>query len=66
MKEFWKHSDMLCHILGVNESMAVTYWQTPDENMTSEAVATREYIKEQFISDNVTYIVFFTGWTDYR
>ena len=43
---------------GVNESMAVTYWQTPDENLTPEAVATREYIKEQFVSDNVTYIVF--------
>ncbi len=43
---------------GVNESMAVAYWQTPDENMTSEAVATREYIRQQFLSDNVTYVVF--------
>lgn len=43
---------------GVNESMAVAYWQTPSENLTVEEVATREYIREQFVSDNVTYIVF--------
>ena len=43
---------------GVNESMAVAYWQTPSENLTIEEVATREYIREQFVSDNVTYIVF--------
>ena len=43
---------------GVNESAAVAYWQTPDENMTPEQVATREYIKQQFVSDNVTYVVF--------
>ena len=44
--------------LGVTESEAVAYWQTADENMTPEQVATREYIKQQFVSDNVTYIVF--------
>ena len=43
---------------GVNESMAVAYWQTPSENLTVEEVATRDYIREQFVSDNVTYIVF--------
>ena len=43
---------------GINESAAVAYWQTPNENMTPEQVATREYIKQQFVSDNVTYVVF--------
>lgn len=43
---------------GVDESSAVAYWETPDENLTPEQVATREYIKQQFVSDNVTYIVF--------
>ena len=43
---------------GISESDAVAYWQTPNENMTPEEVATREYIKQQFISDNVSYVVF--------
>ena len=44
--------------VGLSESDAVAYWQTPDENMSPEDVATREYIKQQFVSDNVTYVVF--------
>lgn len=43
---------------GVTESEAVSYWQTPNEDLTPEQVATREYIKQQFVSDNVTFIVF--------
>ena len=43
---------------GLSESEVVAYWQTPNENMTPEEVATREYIKQQFVSDNVTYVVF--------
>ena len=45
-------------IVGVSETQVLNFWLTPDEQMTMEEIATREYMREQFISDNVTYIVF--------
>ena len=45
-------------IVGINETQVLDFWLTPDEQMTVEEIATREYMREQFISDNVTYIVF--------
>ena len=43
---------------GVNESMAVQYWQAPNSSLSAQDAATREYIRSQFLSDNVTYVVF--------
>ena len=42
----------------MNESSVVAYWQTPDEYLTDEQVATREYLRDQFLSGGVTYIIF--------
>ena len=42
----------------MNESSVIAYWQTPDEYLTAEQVATREYLRDQFLSDGVTYIIF--------
>jgi len=42
----------------MNESSVVAYWQTPDEFLTDEQVATREYLRDQFLSNGVTYIIF--------
>tara|TARA_B100000676_G_scaffold290722_1_gene324509 strand:- start:36 stop:2387 length:2352 start_codon:yes stop_codon:yes gene_type:complete len=42
----------------INETMAVEYWQTPTSNLSAQDAATREYIRGQFLSDNVTYVVF--------
>ena len=44
-------------IVGISETQVLDFWLT-DEQMTVEEIATREYMREQFISDNVTYIVF--------
>ena len=45
-------------LVGLNETAAVEFWLTPDENLTLEQITTREYMKVQFISDNVTYVIF--------
>ena len=42
----------------MNESSVIAYWQTPDEYLTAEQIATREYLRDQFLSDGVTYIIF--------
>ena len=42
----------------MNESSVVDYWQTPDEYLTEEQIATREYLRDQFLSNGVTYIIF--------
>ena len=42
----------------MNESSVVAYWQTPDEYLTEEEVATRDYLREQFLSNGLTYIIF--------
>ncbi|RJU87474.1 MAG: MMPL family transporter [Candidatus Poseidoniales archaeon] len=44
--------------IGLNEDEVVEFWLTPDENLTLENITTREYMKGNFISDNVTYVVF--------
>ena len=43
---------------GVNETMAVSYWQNSNSSLSTQDIATREYIRDQFLSDNVTYVVF--------
>jgi RND superfamily putative drug exporter len=42
----------------MNESSVVAYWQTPDEYLTEEQITTREYLRDQFLSNGVTYIIF--------
>ena len=42
----------------MNESSVVAYWETPDEYLSEEQIATREYLRDQFLSDGVTYIIF--------
>ncbi len=42
----------------INETMAVEYWQTPTSNLSAQDAATREYIRSQFLSDDVTYVRF--------
>ncbi|MCH1443539.1 MAG: MMPL family transporter [Candidatus Poseidoniaceae archaeon] len=42
----------------MNESQVVAFWQTPDEFLTAEEQATREYFRNEFISNNVTFVVF--------
>ncbi len=44
--------------MGMNESSVVQYWTTPDEYLTPEQIATRDYLRDQFVSNNVTYVVF--------
>ena len=45
-------------VIGLTEDAVVEFWLTPADNLTIEQITTREYMKEQFISDNVTYIIF--------
>ena len=42
----------------MNETEVLQFWQTPDEFLDNETIATREYIRTQFISNNITYIIF--------
>ncbi len=42
----------------MTESEVVAYWQAPDETLTVEQQATREYFRNEFISNNVTFVVF--------
>ena len=42
----------------MNESEVLQFWQTPDEFLDNETLATREYVRAQFLSDNITYLVF--------
>jgi RND superfamily putative drug exporter len=44
--------------MGMNESSVVQYWTTPDEYLSPEQIATRDYLRDQFVSNNVTYVVF--------
>ena len=45
-------------VIGLTEDAVVEFWLTPADNLTLEQITTRQYMKEQFISDNVTYIIF--------
>ena len=42
----------------MNESEVLQFWQTPDEFLDNDTIATREYLRDQFISDNVTFVIF--------
>ena len=42
----------------MNESEVLQFWQTPDEFLDNETIASREYLRDQFISDNVTIVLF--------
>jgi uncharacterized membrane protein YdfJ with MMPL/SSD domain len=42
----------------MNESSVVQFWSTPAESLTLEQNATREYLRQQFISGDVTYVVY--------
>ena len=45
-------------VIGLTEDAVVEFWLTPADNLTLEQITTREYMKQQFISDNVTYLIF--------
>ena len=45
-------------IENLSESAVVEFWTTPEENLTTEQIITREYLRSSFISNNVTYVVF--------
>ena len=44
--------------INMSESEVVQFWHTDDEFLDNETIASREYLKEQFISDNVTIVLF--------
>ena len=41
----------------MNESQVVSFWQTPDEYLNETGIALRNIIKENFVSDDVTFII---------
>ena len=42
----------------MNETEVLQFWQTPDELLDNETIATREYFRAQFLSNNITYLIF--------
>jgi len=42
----------------MNETEVLQFWQTPDEFLDNETIATREYVRNQFLSNNITYLIF--------
>ena len=44
--------------VSMSESEVLQFWQTPDEFLDNETIATREYLRDQFISDNITFVLF--------
>jgi RND superfamily putative drug exporter len=42
---------------GMNQSEVVSFWATPDEYLSNETISQRNYLREQFVSDDLTYIV---------
>ena len=42
----------------MNETEVLQFWQTPDEFLDNETIATREYVRGQFLSNNITYLIF--------
>ena len=50
----------------MNESQVVQFWQTPDEFLDNDTKANRDYLRNQFLSNNITYVVFFPRWSDNR
>ena len=43
---------------GMNESEVVQFWMAPNESLPQEMIVTREYIREQFVAQDVTFVVF--------
>ena len=44
--------------VNMSESEVLQFWQTPDEFLDNDTIANREYLREQFISDNITFVIF--------
>lgn len=42
----------------MNETEVLQFWQNPDEFLDNETIATREYVRTQFLSNNITYMIF--------
>ncbi|MAV44036.1 MAG: transporter, partial [Euryarchaeota archaeon] len=42
----------------MSESEVLQFWQTPDEFLDNDTIANREYLRDQFISDNITFVLF--------
>lgn len=42
----------------MSESDVLQFWQTPDEFLDNDTIANREYLRDQFISDNITFVLF--------
>ena len=42
----------------MNQSEVLQFWQTPDEFLDNETIAKREYFRAQFLSNNITYLIF--------
>ena len=42
----------------MSESEVLQFWQTSDEFLDNDTIANREYLREQFISDNITIVIF--------
>ena len=45
-------------IVNMSESDVVQFWSTPSEYLTPEQNASREYLRDQFISGDVTYVIY--------
>ncbi len=44
--------------VNMSESEVLQFWQTPDEFLDNDTIAAREYLRDQFISDNITFVLF--------
>ena len=42
----------------MNESEVLQFWQTPSEFLDNETIAKREYVRAQFLSNNITFLIF--------
>ena len=42
----------------MNETEVVQFWMAPNESLPQEMIVTREYIREQFVAQDVTFVVF--------
>jgi len=44
-------------LVGYDEESVVDFWTTPDTELDNSTIATREYLRTQLVSDNITYII---------
>ena len=42
----------------MNESQVVQFWQTPDDLLDNDTRENRDYLRNKFLSNNITYVVF--------